>query len=426
MKHKKIVFILSSIMTLTLVLSGCSKEKSIVIDTAVQNNENKAIEFNEETINLDLGENKVFRPKYFEGDKVYGVVGRMGGNPEQINGTEEYPILGFFKENFYTLEKDGVLKETDSKPIFYNNEITEIEGVTLEDTTMFQHNEIGDLYYFNYKTDEKRKLEISSPGVEINPESIRPQIIEGQSEYGYTMVSKKESENEELTNKLLIFGINNGERYTSVGVDESSIADIVYSKINDKFYAINSMSKLYSVELKNGEARFIEEDNIDIEWLNELNKKGDVLDPNGNILFSYKLMPKDITVNENGEILILNRNSYGKVLTIIYNPQIKKTTIINKEESEEIRVLKYFAKGNKVILGKRVNSDEELYLGEIKEDYIKIVTKLDTVKEESEYSSFEDAIISEDGKKLIIQSRFFNSEVDIVNYIRYGYKIFSF
>jgi len=424
MKSKKIVVIISSIMVLSLVLSGCSKEKSIVINTAVQNNENKAIEFKEETIYPQLGENEQFIPKYFNGDKVYGVVGRIGAKPE----TEQYPIFGFYKENFYTLEKDGVLKETDSKPVVYNWGIGEDEGISYEDTIMDQYDENSELYYFNYKNYEKRKLGISSPNLNINMDlldldSIQPQIIEGQSEYGYTMVSKKESENVEFTKELLIFGVNNGEKYTSIGVDESSIADIVYSEIDGKFYAINSMGKVYSVELKNSEARFVEEDNIDIEWLGELNKKDVIVNENGDILCSGELHQWDITVNENGEILILNRRDYGKVLITIYNPKTKKTTIINKEESEEIRVLKYFAKGNKVILGKR---DEEVYLGEIKEDYIKIITKLDIAKDEGEYSSFDAAIISEDGKKLLIQNMIFNSEDNVRINIRYGYKIFTF
>ena len=422
MKSRKIVLIISSIMILSLVLSGCSKEKSIVIDTEVQNNENKAIEFKEETIYPGIGENEQFIPKYFNGDKVYGVVGRIGAKPEN----EQYPISGFYKENFYTLEKDGVLKETDSKPIVYNSGIAENEGISYEDTIMGEYDENSELYYFNYKNYEKKKIGISSSNLNITMDmgSIQPQIIEGQSEYGYTMVSKKESENVEFTKKLLIFGINNGEKYTIIGADESSIADIVYSEIDGKFYAINSMGKVYSVELKNSEARFVEEGNIDIEWLNELNKKGDTVDSNGNILFSAGLNQWDITVNENGEILILNRRDYGKVLTTIYNPKTKKTTIINKEESEEIRVLKYFTKGNKVILGKM---DEEVYLGEIKEDYIKIITKIDIAKDEGEYSSFDDAIISEDGKKLLIQNMIFKSEEENLRTdVRYGYKIFTF
>ena len=420
MKHKKIVFIISSIMVLSLVLSGCSKEKSIVIDTAVQNNENKSIEFKEETIYPELGENEQFIPKYFNGDKVYGVVGRKGAKPE------EDLIFGLYKENFYTLEKDGILKETDSKPVVYNWGIAENEGISYGDTNMDQYNENSDLYYFNYKNYEKKNLGISYPNINLNLDfdSIQPQIIEGQSEYGYTIVSKKESENADSTKKLLIFGVNNGEKYTSIGVDESSIADIVYSEIDGKFYAINSVGKVYSVELKNSEARFVEENNIDIEWLDELNKKDVIVNQNGDILCSGELHQWDITVNENGEILILNRRDYGKVLTTIYNPKTKKTTIINKEESEEIRVLEYFPKSNKVILGKR---DEEVYLGEIKEDYIKIITKIDIEKDEGEYSSYDAAIISEDGKKLLIQNMIFKSEEENLRTdVRYGYKIFTF
>ena len=166
--------------------------------------------------------------------------------------------------------------------------------------------------------------------------------------------------------------------------------------------------KLYNVELKDNEAKFIEVDNIDIKWLDSINEGS-------------------VSVNNNGEILIFNKLDYGQVLTIIYNPKTKKTTYINKGDDENTRILEYFTEGNKVILEKKTSdNNDEIYVGELKDNYIKVYTKLDVEKDEEEYSGFSTAIMSDDGKKMLVSQCISKPGNEMKPDKRYVYKILTF
>ncbi len=255
------------------------------------------------------------------------------------------------KKNLYTLESDGSIKVTDREPVFYNWGIRESKGIVVDDINdMIESDNINDIYYYNDKTGEKRKIgtDYSSENKDnIGRREVYTQMIEGQSEFAYTMLNEREDElreskmdvegkisGEDKLLNLQILGVNNGEKYEYKGTDILPIGDIIYSKITDKFYAIDVKGKLYNVELKDNEAKFSEVDNIDFKGLDSINEGS-------------------VSVNNNGEILIFNKLDYGQVLTIIYNPKTKKTTYINKDDDESTRILEYFTEGNKVILEKK-------------------------------------------------------------------------
>ena len=386
MKKRKISLIIVAIVILTMGIGGCSKEKTVIVDTNVQDSKNTGVNISEETINLKMDDNTDYIPRYFDGDKIYGTV-RLSAGGIIKNGTEEYPILGIMKKNLYTLESDGSIKVTDREPIFYNWRIRESKGIVVDDINdMIESDNIHDIYYYNDKTGEKRKIgtDYSSENKDnIGRREAYTQMIEGQSEFAYTMLNETEAElreskmdvegkisGEDKLLNLQILGVNNGEKYEYKGTDISAIGDIIYSKITDKFYAIDVKGKLYNVEMKDNETKFIEVDNIDIKWLDSINEGS-------------------VSVNNNGEILIFNKLDYGQVLTIIYNPKTKKTTYINKGDDENTRILEYFTEGNKVILEKKTSdNNDEIYVGELKDNYIKIYTKLDVEKDEEEYSGF--------------------------------------
>ena len=115
MKKRKISLIVVAIAILTMGIGGCSKEKTVIVDTNVQDSKNTGVNISEETINLKMDDNLLYTPKYFDGDKIYGTFGPYAGRIIK-NGTEEYPISGLFKKNLYTLENDGSIKETDREP----------------------------------------------------------------------------------------------------------------------------------------------------------------------------------------------------------------------------------------------------------------------------------------------------------------------
>ncbi|MBU3138134.1 hypothetical protein KPL39_18040 [Clostridium gasigenes] len=429
MKKRKIGLIVVAIAILTMGIGGCSKEKIVIVDTNVQDSKNIGVNISEETINLKTDDNTDYLPRYFDGDKICGTV-RLSSGGIIENGTEEYPILGIMKKDMYTLESDASIKVTDREPMFYNWGITESKGIVVDDiNAMIESDHSNDIYYYDDKIGEKRKL--GKTYSLDNEESIgrregETQMIEGQSEFAYTMLNERECEvreskmsgegkisGEDKLLNLQILGVNNGEKYEYNGTGILPIGDIVYSKITDKFYAIDVKGKLYNVEMKDNETKFIEVDNIDIKWLDSINEGS-------------------VSVNDNGEILIFNKLDYGQVLIIIYNPKTKQTTYINKGDDENTRILKYFTEGNKVILVKKNSDDnDEIYVGELKDNYMKIYTKLDVEKDEEEYLGFSDAIVSDaimsdDGKKMLVSQCVFKEGNELKPDKRYVYKILTF
>ncbi|MBU3133381.1 hypothetical protein KPL40_13060 [Clostridium gasigenes] len=395
MKKRKISLIVVAIAILTMGIGGCSKEKTVIVGTNVQDSKNEGVNISEETINLKMDDNLLYTPKYFDGDKIYGTFGPNAGRVIK-DGTQEYPIAGLFKKNLYTVESDGTIKATDREPVFYDDWIRGSKGVS-ED---IDNNKIGnysnnDIYYYDDKTGEKRKIGTgysSENKDNIGGREVCTQIVEGQSEFAYTMLNEREHEwgikiNAKGENKLLnlqILGVNNGEKYEYKGTDVSAIGDIIYSEITEKFYALDVNGKLYNIELKDNEAKFSEVDNIDFKGLDDIYERS-------------------VSVNNNGEILIFNKLDKGQVLTIIYNAETKKTTYINKDNDESTRILQYFTEGNKVVFSKTSSdNNHEIYVGELKDDYIKVYTKLDIPSSEGEMLGYTSAIMSDDGKKMLL------------------------
>ncbi len=75
------------------------------------------------------------------------------------------------------------------------------------------------------------------------------------------------------------------------------------------------------------------------------------------------------------------------------------------------------------------NSDNnyEIYVGELKDNYIKVYTKLDVEKDEEEYAGFSNAIMSDDGKKMLVSQCVFKAGNEgLKQYKRSVYKILTF
>ncbi len=396
MKKRKIVFLMSCVIGASIIFSGCSKEKTIVLNKNVQESKDSGASINEKIINLDLEVNQLFTPIYLEGEKVHGTFGldyHSSGGEEK----KEYPIYGVFKKNLYTLDSKGNLEESNRVPLHYiwGNISSKDNGVASD---IFKEN-LSDVYYYNFKTNEKKKIgeyteswydKIDKNGVleyeEKGNYDARCQIIEGNSDYAY-IVENEEKYDEVGEDKLLkleIVNINNNKKYIYKGKDVSTIEEIIYSDITEEFYALDCNGILYSIELNGDEAILKKKSEIDLKDLDRVGNEG-------------------VSVNTDGEIIILNTGGSGKIFAIIYNPKTKEVRYINKSSDEKLRIAKFFDENNKVILRKQ-NDDKtaDIYLGEIGNDSVKILKKLDIKLERNEEPFLSSAIISEDEKKILV------------------------
>lgn len=418
MKKRKLVFLVSCVMGVSIIFSGCSKEKTIVLDQNVQENKESGVNINENIINLSVGNNKLFMPMYFEGDKIYGTLGRDQGE-FGAEGTKEYPVYDIFKKNLYTLDSKGNIEESNRVPLNYTWDINvKNEGVA---SYMFKENP-NDIYYYNDKTKEKKKLgeytedwndKIDENGV---PEyegkgnyDAKCQIIEGNSDYAY-IVENEEKGDEVGENKLLkleIININDSKKYIYKGKDISKIEEIIYSNITDELYGLDCNGILYSIGLNGDEAILKKKSEIDLKGLDRLRKEG-------------------ISVTNNGEIVVLDTEGNGEIFAIIYNPKTKESKYINKSSDENLKINKFFNENNKVILSKqKENKTADIYVGEIENDSVKILKKLDIKLEKDEKSLLSSAIMSEDGKKILVGTHLYIYDEDKKQNIkdRYQYNL---
>lgn len=418
MKKRKIVFLMSCVMGVSIIFSGCSKEKTIVLDQKVQESKEIGDSINEKIINLDVEVNQLFIPLYLEGDKIYGTFGLSQGTFGG-EGTKEYPVYGIFKKNLYALDTKGNLEESNKVPLNYTWGInTNAEGVS---AFMFKENP-NDIYYYNNETNEKKKLggytdewndKIDENGVPEYEErgiyDTKCQIIEGNSDYAYIVENEEKSDEvgEDKLLKLEIININDNKKYIYKGKDVSTIEEIIYSNITDEFYGLDCNGILYSIELNEDEAILKKKSEIDLKSIDRLNSQG-------------------ISVTNNGEIIVLNTEGNGKIFSIIYNPKTKETNYINKSSDENLRVAKFFNENNKVILSKQTeNKTADIYIGEIDNDSLNIIKKLDFKLEKDEKSLLSSAIMSEDGKKILVGTHIYIYDKDKKQNIkdRYQYNL---
>lgn len=405
MKGKKIALTISLIMGFSIMFSGCSTEKTIVLDTNIKEINNVGSNIKEEIINLDLEDNELFTPHYIEGDKIYGVFS-LSSKTGVGHGTSKYLIDGSFKENYYTLDKSGNLSESKRKPAIYETKSDmDIKGVG-------QYDSLDNIIYkYNNKTGKKEGIGKLDKAIEEKVKGNylpQAQTIEGNENYAYIMECEEkvtyedDSRGEDKLLRLDIINLKDNKKYTYKGKEISRIDDIVYSKITEKFYALDNTGVLYDVSLTGDEIKFKKESKID---------KKDVM-----IFESY-----GISINSNGEIVILNIYGQGKTLAIIYNPETKKSSYIDKGEGESLYIAKHWNGSNKVILAKQnENGISDIYVGELQSESIKIYKKLNIKLEDGEKSKVSAAIMSEDGKKILVRTKIYKEKDN--KYVDYRYQ----
>lgn len=403
MKKRKLVFLMSFVMGVSIIFSGCSKEKTIVLDQNVQESKAIGVNINEKIINLDVEVNQLFMPMYFEGDKIYGTLGRSQGE-FGAEGTKEYPVYDIFKKNLYSLDSKGNFEESNRTSIRYSWEINNnAEGVS---AYIFNKNP-NEVYYYNNKTNVERHIGEFTEGdrYKINQDIVvnhekkgsydeKSQIIEGNTDYAYIIENEEKSDEvgeskilkvgEDKLLKLEIIDMKNNKKYIHKGNDISKIEEIIYSNITDELYGLDCNGILYSIELNGDEVILRKKSEIDLKDLDRLRKEG-------------------ISITNSGEIVVLNTEGNGEIFAIIYNPKTKETKYINKSSDENLRINKFFNENNKIILSKQTdNKTADIYIGEIDNDSLKIIKKLDIKLEKDEKSLLSSAIMSEDKKKILI------------------------
>lgn len=413
MKKRKLVFLMSCVMGVSIIFSGCSKEKTIVLDQNVQESKESGVNINENIINLSVGNNKLFMPMYFEGDKIYGTLGRDQGE-FRVEGTKEYPVYDIFKKNLYSLDSKGSFEESNRTSIRYSWEINNnAEGVS---AYIFNKNP-NEVYYYNNKTNVERHIGEFTEGerYEISEDIIvehekkgsydeKSQIIEGNTDYAYIIENEEKSDEVEADKilkvgedkllKLEIIDMNNNKKYIYKGKDVPKVEEIVYSNITDEFCVIDYTGKLYSLVLEKDEIILKNKDEINIKGIERLRREG-------------------ISITNEGEIIILNTDGDGETFSIIYNPKTKEVKYINKSNNEKLRIAKFFNENNKIILSKqKEDKTADIYVGEIDNDSLKIIKKLDIKLEKDEKSLLSSAIMSEDGKKILVGTHIYMYDED--------------
>ena len=395
MKGKKIALTISLIMGFSIMFSGCSTEKTIVLDTNIKEINNVGANIKEEIINLDLEDNELFTPHYIEGDKIYGVFG-LSSKTGVGHGTSKHLINGSFKENYYTLDESGNLSESKRKPAIYNTTgDMDIKGVG-------QYDPLDNIIYkYNNKTGKKEEIDKLDKEIEGKVKGNylpQAQTIEGNEDYAYIMECEEkvtyedDSRGEDKLLRLDIINLKDNKKYTYKGKEISRIDDIVYSKITEKFYALDNTGVLYEVSLTGDEVKFKKESKIDKKDITIFEADG-------------------ISINNNGEIVILNIYGQGKTLEIIYNPETKKSSYIDKGEGESLYIAKHWNGSNKVILAKQnENGISDIYVGELQSESIKIYKKLNIKLEEGEKSQASAAIMSYDGKKILVRTNIYKEK----------------
>lgn len=405
MKRNKLVILMSCMLATSIILGGCSKEKTIVIDTEVQYDKNVGVNVTEETINVKVDDDQMYIPKFFKDDKIYGTFGLSGGNFLK-EGTVEYPVMGVFKENLYMLNNEGELSPSNIQPASYIWG-ADSHGVERAWDAYVTYDEV---YYYDNRTGEKRVIgEFSN---EYKREGNRfecTQLIEGNRDYAYIMKCDESSNGvgEDKLLELQIINLKDDSKYTYKGDNISLLDEIVYSKLTEEFYAVDWTGKLYKLELSGDEVKFVNDGDIDYRGIHHIG-------------------PSGVSINGEGEIIILNKWGDFETLAVIYNPKTKACSYIGKDREEEIFVEEIFPETNKVVVRKKnENKQVDLFVGELKGDSLKIYTKVNNTPKDTERSLYSGAIINEEGNKILVGTHIYTPTDNNVTNSRYVYNIIT-
>lgn len=430
MINKKYGLFIAVMLGVSISLISCSGEKEKVLNVNVQSSESFTKDMTVKILNINLDDGEMYLPKYIEDDKIYGLKTLPLISERDWGLSYDRPIEDQVNKNLYELKTDGKLEELDrGLPNYSAGGTGAIKYVSEKDSS-----NSGDVYLFDNKTGESRvigkydnekeneyyKNYIYKEGdyvTQYNPNTA--EIIEGNSDYAYILNSKLPV-NKDDKGKLLqldIVDLKSNETYSYKGDDITSVDRVIYSKRTNEFYGISFRGKVYKITFKNTDVKFEEVYSIDTKGLDSEDRNG--------FLF------KDISLNDNGDILICNRLDSGSLLAAVYNPQSKTVKYVDKSKDEKLRVGRYFDGTNKVIL-KKITDDKgfETYIGEINDGDLKIYNKIETQYKDKESSVTVSSIISEDKKKILITDNIYEQEEtnegSVLKSSRYEYRLIEF
>lgn len=402
-KHRlKIIAGFLSIVISAGILQGCSKDKAIVLNNDVRTDKLEAtgssITVEEKIIDLKLdnigkGTDTYFYPSFWNNNEVIGIVKGQGN-------LIDYPLDGYAKKHFYSLNENGGIRETSKNVYEYNQR--SIKEALWRNTRQ----DLGVVYYYDYtKNNDYEKLILGKDLFDLSPtqKDIDCELVEGNDNYLVGWSNDKTVVN--------LLDIKNNKLYKSGDLENIEIKKVVYIKALESFMAIGKNGQCYKIKLKDNVTKLEKYSKIDLGDLEAIDYKW------------------QITLMNDSQIVISNGIKKSKSILIRYDFKNNEvSSLFSTTVGEQIFVDKYYPKQNIIILSKRedikpiklrddntenlyyqaISSIKAIYLARMVDNKLEIFNEIQTKLETNESFNLFDCSINEKGDKIFMFQRIIN------------------
>lgn len=403
----KIIMRLLTIVISVGIFQGCSKDKTIVLNNDVRTDKLEAVGSSiiveEKIIDLKLdnivkGSNTYFYPSFWNKDEVIGIVKGQGN-------LIDYPVDGYAKKHFYSLNENGGIRETSKSVYEYNQR--SIKEVLWRNTRQ----DLGIVYYYDYtKNNDYEKLILGKDLFDLSPaqKDIDCELVEGNDNYLVGWSNDKTVVN--------LLDIKNNKLYKSGNLENLQIKRVVYIKALESFMAISKNGQCYKIKLKDDVIKLEKYSKIDLGDLEAIDYKW------------------QITLMDESQIAISNGVKKSKSILIRYDfKNNEASSLFSTTINEQIFVDKYYPRQDIIILSKRediiprrfidgstegsyyqvTSSIKALYLARVVDNKLEIFNEIQTELKTDELFDRLDCSINEKGDKIFISKRIVNIKDDI-------------
>ncbi|SHI84332.1 hypothetical protein SAMN02745163_00844 [Clostridium cavendishii DSM 21758] len=408
-----------AIVVSSTLICGCSMNKTVTLSEDVKVEQlainNNTVKVEEKLLDLNLKKDERFFSTFYDGDMLLGTIGL---NDAEIiyNGTKEYGFLGVAKPNIYSLDKNGVFKETNKK---VESLVEENNGKLVYSGMLKNYNEDNGNSYLNYidyeKSNEKKQVvkfkDLYKELFNLNGSygtSNFEEIVEGRENfiaaYSFTEFIKQGNDNEIISkftdkgnnNKIFIklLDMEKNKLYESDNIN-TEIIKIIYIKSIDSFIAIDKNANCYKLDINDNKIEFKKFSNIDIGDIGEIRREQVVI------------------VDE--DTIAITSLKYSENQIINYSFKNNKSTVLMKvNKDENVTIQAYYPKENLIVLSKsykmkikaRDNREEssykDVYLAQMKNNKIEIFHKLKNMDKENELYIWNKITVNRKGDELFI------------------------
>lgn len=284
---RKYIFFLTIIFTFT----GCSeKDKTIVVnDNVLMDEIRNSQKITKEELNIPLEEGYTFEPGFIYEDKIYGVIVKLSDN-----WTDEEMYNSYYSEEEGLVKVSKISGYEEYIDMSYKNRVAIGWGGKKDDNYYMVDNATGERMKLpEINITKKEEIKVATPVKDengnINIEFLTNEdnqgmmssgsynVIEENNNYGYRVITNGGSEDEETGNDnsgwyydkidyssydnvqslMVLFDLENKKSIIYRGelsaLEFPVIADVFYSKKNNKFYAIGGyfQNEIYEINIDN-------------------------------------------------------------------------------------------------------------------------------------------------------------------------------